>query len=90
MIKFKELAIADQMMRVVETEMDRIVQIAVPEDYDIIRLEKLAKVYATLMANHRENMKAGVFGKLSNKDLDDTVDAGNDGSDNPDPADDIF
>lgn len=60
------------------------------DDRDLMKLEKLAKVYATLMASHRENIKFGVFGNLSSEQLDDPIDGpdGAGGTDDPgqDPA----
>lgn len=90
MIKFKELDIADRMMDIVDKEIARIQQETEPDDRSIIRLEKLAKVYATLMANQRENMKHGVFGKLSDDDLQHAVDSEDAGSDDEDASDDVL
>lgn len=61
------------MINIVERETTRIAQAGDLDAQDIMRLEKLAKVYATLMSSHRENMKYGVFGNLSLDDLDEAV-----------------
>ena len=77
-------------MDIVDREIARIQAVPEPDDRDIIRLEKLAKVYATLMANLRENMKHAIFGKLSDKELDSGVDGADSGSDGDEAEDSIF
>jgi len=69
------------MIEIVERETARIAQAGDLDASDLIRLEKLAKVYATLMSSHRENMKYGVFGSLELDELDEAVDGGGDSGD---------
>lgn len=89
-IGIEELLIADDMMGVVREEVHILKKKGGSrDDRDLMKLEKLAKVYATLMASHRENVKFGVFGNLSGEQLDDPIDggegagAGDDSGDDP-------
>lgn len=86
MIKFKELVISDRIMTIVEREIGKLE--SGMRDTDFMKLEKLAKVYQILMANHRENIKHGVFGKLDTKELQDAVDGGDSSSDADDTEED--
>jgi len=67
------------MIEIVDRETARIKQSGDLDASDLIRLEKLAKVYAILMSSHRENMKYGVFGNMDLEELDESVDGGGDG-----------
>lgn len=39
---------------------------------DLLKLEKLSKVYTAVMACNRENIKSGLLGQLRDEDLNDT------------------
>lgn len=77
----KDLEIADIILEIVSDEVAAIKNTQPREPSDIVKLEKIAKIYATLMANQREVLKSGILGKLSSKELDKDLDNGGDDED---------
>lgn len=86
-VKIKDLQISDDALDVVYREVRRIAALQAPDEREIAKLEKLVKTYAVLMASMRENIKQGIFGKLSAEELDQAVDSADDGDETADDAD---
>ena len=72
-MKLNDLLIADEILEIVSEEVNAIKNAAPREAADIIKLEKISKVYSTIMAHQREVLKSGVLGSLK---LDESDDAG--------------
>lgn len=71
MIKVKDLEVADDILAIVAEEVTRIRLKGDERDAgDVMKLEKLSRVYSILMASARENLKGGVYGKLSLEELE--------------------
>jgi len=81
-MKLNDLLIADEILEIVSEEVDAIKNAAPREAADIIKLEKISKVYSTIMAHQREVLKSGVLGSLK---LDESDDAG-DSEDDPEDS----
>ena len=62
-----ELNIAEDIKKIIMKEISLIRAKEKLDPPDIIKLEKLAKTYATMMGDLRENIKSGLYGKLGNK-----------------------
>ncbi len=77
-MKFRDLEIADDILKIVDEEVTAIKNATSREIADIVRLEKVSKIYTTLMANQREVLKSGILGSL---DLSDQSDNSGDGED---------
>lgn len=77
-MNLRDLEIADDILKIVDEEVTAIKNATSREVADIIRLEKISKIYTTLMANQREVLRSGVLGKLSLKELDKELDDGSD------------
>jgi hypothetical protein len=83
-VKFEELQVSDDIMDIVARGVAKIKGLPSPSMDDIVRLEKLTKIYALLMSSLRENIKHNIFSKLENfehvkdsvEDADDADDAG--------------
>lgn len=86
-VKIKDLEVADDAMSIVHQEVRRIASLTDRDEREIAKLEKLVKTYAVLMASFRENLKNGIFGKLSAEELQDTVNSAGDGPDAGDEGD---
>lgn len=88
MIKVKDIVISDDILTIVSEEVDRIKMLGMAgrEAADLVRLEKVAKVYALMMSSTRENTKAGIYGKMSTEDLE-KLDAQLGGAEEADDAD---
>ncbi len=65
-----ELRIAEDIKEIVAKEIDIIKSKDKRDASDIMKLEKLSKTYANMMADLRENIKSGLYGKLSKESLD--------------------
>lgn len=78
-MNLKDLEIADIILGIVSEEVTAIKNATSREVADIIRLEKISKIYTTLMANQREVLRSGVLGSL--KELDKDFDDGGDDED---------
>lgn len=62
-----ELNIAEDIKMIIMREISLIKDKVKLDPPDIIKLEKLAKTYSTMMGDLRENLKSGLYGKLGNK-----------------------
>jgi len=80
-MNLRDLEIADDILKIVDEEVTAIKNATSREVADIIRLEKISKIYTTLMANQREVLKSGVLGSLK---LDESDDAGGSEDDSED------
>lgn len=70
-VKLSELQISDDVMGIVRREVDRLNRIEEALSTDqLMKLEKLTKVYGLLMSSLRENIKNKLFGSLSDEDLE--------------------
>jgi len=84
--KIRDLVLQDDIMDAVECEVKKIrdkQKANSLEDRDVVILEKLAKIYSTVMGSHRENLKYGVYGDLEEGadglgDTDDSTNADED------------
>ncbi len=65
-----ELTIAEDIKTIIRNEITGIRAKTQLDPADILKLEKLAKTYATMMADLRENLKSGLYGKLTGESLD--------------------
>ena len=64
-----DLLIADEIISIVSEEVEKIKQS--PRDVqDLLKLEKLSKIYTAVMACNRENIKSGLLGQLRSEDLE--------------------
>lgn len=81
-MKMKDIEVAETILNIVHEEVEAIKNSTDRDASAIIKLEKLSKVYATIMASNRELMKSGVLGSISSDELgvglDDTSDEGED------------
>lgn len=84
-VKYKELEIADRIMAVVDTSLKSIETGKIDAE-ELVRLEKLTKVYTMLMTNTRENIKHKVFANVSNlpQELTESNDGADDDGNEPD------
>ena len=73
-MKLRDLEIADDILKIVDDEITAIKNTSNREASDIIKLEKITKVYVALMANSREVLRSGVLGKIDLKELDNDLD----------------
>jgi hypothetical protein len=70
-MKLNDLLIADEILEIVSEEVNAIKNAAPREAADIIKLEKISKVYSTIMAHQREVLRSGVLGQINlGKDID--------------------
>lgn len=79
--KFIEHALAETLKSMLFKELERLEHkqnTDVLEDKDVLRLEKLSKVFAVVMADTRENIKQNIFGKMSTDQLEDAVNESDD------------
>ncbi len=67
-MKLKEIMIADDIMEIV-ADLVAEIKAGSRDVAELMKLEKCAKVYATIMASNRENLKAGLLGNLSDEEL---------------------
>jgi hypothetical protein len=74
-MKIRELMMADDIMLIVGQEVERIKVNPDRDERDLMKLEKLARVYTIMMASTRENLKQGVFGKIDDAELESLDDA---------------
>jgi hypothetical protein len=65
-----ELRIAEDIKRLVEQEVKRLVVKPELDKGDFAILEKLAKTYSMMMADFRESLKAGLFGQMGEQGLE--------------------
>jgi hypothetical protein len=68
-VKLNELQISDDIMDVVRREVKRLTEAESLSTDQIMKLEKLTRVYGLLMASLRENIKQKLFGAVSDEDL---------------------
>jgi len=80
-MKLNDLLIADEILEIVSEEVNAIKNAAPREAADIIKLEKISKVYSTIMAHQREVLKSGVLGSLKLDESDDARDSEDDPED---------
>jgi hypothetical protein len=69
LMKFIEHETADLLKRIILREAQALEEKGALDKADFICLEKLTKSYATLAADTRESIKAGVLGKMSDAEL---------------------
>ena len=80
-MNLRDLEIADDILKIVDEEVTAIKNATSREVADIIRLEKISKIYTTLMANQREVLKSGVLGSLKLDESDNGGDSEDDTED---------
>ena len=68
--KHLEMEIAEDINEIVRREVKLLKKEKVLDKEQAVKLEKYAKIYAVLMGSHRENLKYGILGKLSEADLE--------------------
>lgn len=67
--KILEQKIADDIKMILEREVAKLKRKKDLEGHDAAHLEKYAKIYSIMTAAHREDMKSGAFGKMSDAEL---------------------
>ncbi len=67
--KFIEQETPEEIHTIVRREVTRLSAKPSLENNDVAVLEKLAKIYAVLMSSYREDIKHGIFGKLTDEQL---------------------
>jgi phage terminase small subunit len=72
--KFMEQAIAEDIKEIVRREVALLKDKGQLDGNDAVKLEKYAKIYSTLMSSHREDLKHGVFGNMSDEELESLLD----------------
>lgn len=85
-VKYKELEISDRIMSVVDRGVTEVEKKLVIEDADLVRLEKLTKVYTMLMSSTRENIKHKIYSNIDLNDLEELTDDLNGPDDGDDPG----
>lgn len=68
--KFVEQQISENVFEIIHKE---ILALKLKEELDTgdaVKLEKFAKIYATLMSSHREDVKHGAFGGMTDDELE--------------------
>lgn len=71
MIKVKDLLVSDDILAIVAEEVKGIKSMGDGREIgEIIKLERLAKIYSVLMSSARENTKSGIYGKLTTEELE--------------------
>jgi phage terminase small subunit len=73
MTKFIEQETPEDIHEIVRREVTRLKNKPSLENNDVAVLEKLSKIYSVLMASYREDLKHGIFGKLSEDQLKELV-----------------
>lgn len=68
-VKFIEQEIAEDIKSILRTEVNKIKGKEEVQGNDIVILEKLTKIYSIIMADHRENVKHGVYGDMEDDKL---------------------
>ncbi len=83
--KVIEIQVGEDLTSIVAREVLALKKINGPLEYpEILRLEKLAKIYSILSANGRENTKANIYGTMSTEQLEKLLDSGDDADDGSD------
>lgn len=70
----REQQIADDITGIVAKEVKRIKGEAALGIKDLASLEKCSKIYTMIMASHREDIKAGLFGTMPQGELEELSD----------------
>lgn len=79
--KHIEMEIADDINEIIAKQV-KLIKKEKELDKDMaFKLEKYAKIYAVLMGSHRENLKQGILGKLTEDELEEL--AGEEGENSP-------
>jgi hypothetical protein len=74
-MKLLDMQIADDILDIVNEEVTRIKNAGVERnERDMLILEKVTKVFSMISANTREALKAGTFGDIPDKDLEESQD----------------
>jgi phage terminase small subunit len=68
--KILEQKIADDIKQILEREVAKLKRKKDLEGHDAAHLEKYAKIYSIMTAAHREDMKSGAFGKMTDAELE--------------------
>lgn len=71
-MKLLDVQVSDDILQIVNEEVTRIKAAGANRtERDALILEKMTKIYSLIQANVRENVKAGMFGNMSDEDLND-------------------
>lgn len=71
-MKLLDIQVSDDILQIVNEEVTRIKEAGANRtERDALILEKMTKIYSLIQANVRENVKAGMFGNMSDEDLND-------------------
>lgn len=77
--KVKEALIGEDLFDIVGREVEALKRVAGVLEYpDVLRLEKIAKIYSILSANGRENAKANSLSNLTDDELKQLLDSDGD------------
>ena len=68
-MKMKDIEVAETILNIVFEEVEAIKNSTDRDASAIIKLEKLSKVYSTIMASNRELMKSGLLGQIASEEL---------------------
>lgn len=69
-MKLLDIQVSDDILQIVNEEVTRIKAAGTNRtERDALILEKMTKIFSLIQANVRENMKAGMFGSMSDSDL---------------------
>lgn len=68
--KYLEQEIADDIKDILRREVTKLKNKEKLEGNDPTNLEKYTKIYSILMGSHREDVKHGIFGQMSEEDLE--------------------
>lgn len=69
-MKLLDIQVSDDILQIVNEEVTRIKAAGANRtERDALILEKMTKIYSLIQANVRENVKAGMFGSMSDEDL---------------------
>lgn len=85
-VKIRDLQVGEDIMDIVEAEVVAIKLSKTRSAEQLMKLEKLSKVYGLLMSSLRENIKHNIFSKLQLDETDSGVAAADDSDD---PSEDL-
>lgn len=80
-MKMKDIEVAETILNIVFEEVEAIKNSTDRDASAIIKLEKLSKVYSTIMASNRELMKSGLLGQIASEELGVDIDGDEDSDD---------
>lgn len=85
-VKIRDLQIGDDILVIIEREVNIIKALGALELTEIAKLERLAKTYVGIMSSTRENLKHGLFGKISAQEIDSLVEGAEESGESEDDA----